>query len=308
MPALIEANFSEDLRVHALAALKQLGAADLPPANQDVRSALVAYFNVRWRLISPRPRQAPHSRELSARLSSDQRALLGAIVREIEAGSDLAPRLSKRVLGKPLYNDKQLNDWGIRHLHVGPIASPHGNELLYVYVKDETIYLIDWQAHGVQSFADQALVQILHDNWPEAIAEEVPPGFVPGTLSPADLSPEDRQRMRGKRGDRPDGTAFTIGTQVADGTIYLPLGGGVMMDGTSNHVVRRVNRERETAANVERWVRENADGLRNQIEEHSGVRLEVLRLQYKISTDPSVFLVYERQANLTLRLPAADAP
>lgn len=273
VPVTIDANFSEDLRAHFTAELTKLGVT-LPHGKVDVESAGVAYFNVTRRLISARPRKVSKSKELSERaLTIEQQGRLDTIIHEFEAGSDLRPRLSKGVFDRPLYNDPQQNDWDIRHLHVGPISDPHGPELLFVCVTDDCAYLVEWGAHGVQSFADQRMLEILHTNWPEVVAHMKAPGVVPGSLDPADLTPEQRDPLRRK---------FTIATQVSDGTVYLPAGGGVMLDGTSSDVARRVDDERQLAHDVEQWARENAVALRDGIERASGVRLEALRLRYMV--------------------------
>ncbi len=289
----VEADFQEDLRLHYLSELAKLGVPP-PKAADDVFSACSGYFNVRFRLIPKRPRRALKSRELLRRkLSHRQRSRLGAIVKEIETGTDLRPRLSKNVL-RPDYSDKLLQDWGIQHLHVGPHHDAHGPELLYVYFTSDSAHLIDWQEHGVGSFADQALMEILHDNWPAAIEHETS-GFVPDTLEPSDLTPAERQLLRAK---------FTLCTQVADGTIYLPLGGGSTMAGSSSRVTRWVQRERQLAQNVHEWVVKNAVPIQSAIVKKTAKPLEVLKLRYIVGQP---LRVQEQQTNIVVNLPEEES-
>jgi len=291
----VEADFQNDLRVHYLTELTNLGV-NPPKEPNDVFAVCAGYFNVLFRLIPQQRRRVLKSRALRRRaLTHRQRSCLGSIVKEIEAGADLRPRLSKNIL-RPDYNDKLLQDWGIHHLHVGPQNAAHGAELLYVYVTDECAYLIDWYAqHGVESFADQALMQILHENWPDAIEHEKPYGVVPGSLEPANLTPTERQRLRAK---------FTIGTQMADGTIYLPLGGGTTLAGGSSRVLRRVQHERQLAHNVQEWVTNNAVFVRDAIARKTGTSLDALKLHYLVGRP---LRVQERRSGVVVGIPEKES-
>lgn len=291
----VEADFQNDLRVHYLAELTSLGV-NLPKEPNDVFAVCAGYFSVLFRLIPQQPRRALKSRALRRRtLTHRQRSRLGCIMKEIEAGADLRPRLSKNIL-RPDYNDKLLQDWGIHHLHVGPQNAAHGAELLYVYVTEECVYLIDWYAeHGIESFADQALMQILHENWPDAIAHEKPYGVVPGSLEPGNLTPIERQRLRAK---------FTIGTQMADGTIYLPLGGGTTLAGGSLRVLRRVQHERQLAHDVQQWVTNNAVIVRDAIARKTGTTLDALNLRYLVGRP---LRVQERQTGTVVGIPETES-
>lgn len=291
----VEADFQDDLRVHCLAELTNLGVS-LPKEPSDVFAACAGYFNVLFRLIPQQPRHVFKSGALRRRrLTHRQRSRLGAIVREIEGGVDLRPRLSKNIL-KPDYNDKLLQDWGIHHLHVGPRNAAHGAELLFVYVTEEYAYLIDWYAgHGVDSFADQALMQILHENWPDAIERERAHGYVPGSLEPASLTPTERQSLRAK---------FTLGTQMADGTIYLPIGGGTTLDGGSSRVLGRVQYERQLAHNAQEWVTNNAVLVRDAIARKTGTSVDALELRYLVGRPVRV---QELRTGVVVTLPQRES-
>jgi hypothetical protein len=274
----VTTNFLEDVRLHYLEKLERLGATLIPKGRDDASGACIGYHNVLRKLIPARARRVHVAPGLADRLPADRHARLDEIIAECEAGVDLTPRLSRKAL-VPLYNDRLLNDWGIHHLHVGPAAAAHGGDLLFAMVRDDALYLLAWRAHGAEYFGDQVLVQIVHDNWPEIIASEIPPGVVPGSSSMGVLGPEDRSRMRGVRDDGRKGIFFTLLTQMKDGTIYLPIGGGAAADGTSSHVVHRRNRELERAAQTEIWVRKNAHFVRQRLLGSSSLIVRLLGLQ-----------------------------
>ena len=295
MSVVVEADFQNDLRIHFLAELAKLGVSAPAPADDPVRETCFAYFSVLQRLIPAGARTAWKSRELEQRILTDeQQARLATIVAEIEAGLDLRPRLSRRIM-RANYSDRLLNDWGIHHLHVGPREDAYGPELLYVLMTARDAYLIDWKRHGDDCFGDAELMNILHRNWPDAIERFRAPGVVPGSLEPAGYSPSDRQKMR---------RHFTLCTQVEDGTVYVPLGGGTVACGGSALAARRVSYERQLAQNVYEAVRDNAEGLRDLIARRTGRRLDVLRFRYVVG---GPIRVEELQTRLFVRLPEAPA-
>lgn len=74
---------------------------------------------------------------------------------------------------------------------------------------------------------------------------------------------------------------FTSMTQVKDGTIYLPPGGGVVASGHSLLAVRRANALLNLVRPAEDWVRENVELIASRIEKLTWVRPTRLRLQFQ---------------------------
>lgn len=295
MSVVIEADFQNDLRVHFLGELAKLGVSAPPPADDPVREVCFAYFSVLHRLIPVTPRRVWKSREIEQRaLSQEEQGQLAAIISEIEAGIDLRPRLS-RTITKPTYSDRLLNGWGVHHLHVGPREDAHGRALLYVLMASADAYLINWKGHGDESFGDSELMNILHRNWPDVIKSYRAPGVVPGSLEPEGYSPSERQKMR---------RYFTLGTQVEDGTVYLPIGGGTVMNGGSAKAARRVRDARQLAQNVYEAAQENAEKISELVEERSGRKLDVLRLRYMVGAP---IRIEELQTGVIIELPKASA-
>jgi hypothetical protein len=275
--------------------------AGIPLADPTkLEPVLFAYFSVKRRLIEPHPRGVKWSRELSARTVTDsQGEALSLIERQAREGVNLTPRLSKSILD-PEFNDGLLEDWGIHHMHLSNKVQANGfverdGPLLFVMVHPETMFLVDLRDHD--SFADDELLQIVHDNWPDAIADFRAPGAVPGSLSPQ-LSPTSRRKAR-KR--------LTVGWQAADGTIYLPPGGGTTTSGLSPEVVDAADDLRRKAHNAEEWVRKSAERIRDAIAERTGARVEELRMKF-VLRDPLSILETQTNAVIPLRFDPATVP
>ena len=282
MPVAVHADFQLDLRDHFAAELLRLGIP--APASTGVEDVCTAFYNVRRKLIAPHPRTVRRSRELQGRqLDPGKQDALNLVELEALHGADLGPRLSKKLLN-PAYNDGLLNDWGIHHLHLGMEVESDGfvtrtAEILYVFVLPEALLFIDVLAHGAESFATEELIQIIHDNWPDALAADRAHNAEPGSLSPASRTPTQRTAMRRK---------FTMTTQVADGTIYVPPGGGIVTTGLSLSVRRAVDHQLDLARLVEVWARNHADAIRDKIYRDQGQFLDELRLRYVAEEPPRV--------------------
>jgi hypothetical protein len=212
---------------------------------------LTRFLDQSRRRIPQAVRQCVWSAELRQRtLTTDLQGPVEDIVKASEAGDDLRPFQSTRVenLG---FNDMLLNDWGVQHLHLG--LGPHPkrpgfvgrrDELLFVLVRPEVLYLIDVLDH--ESFSKMQLVEIVHGNWPALIAYARPVGVV-------DLAgPERTDEGYGQMRD----AGFNMMVKTKDGTIYAGIGGGYSLSGVSGAAVHRansiMNRMRMVAEQAER--------------------------------------------------------
>jgi hypothetical protein len=164
--------------------------------NSKVRLLSTEYFHQVRRRITKRPRDVLWSNELRARACSvDERRAVEVIAAGLERGDDMTPRLSRSIrrsvretLADRSY-DGLLTDWGIHHLHLGDKLEGDGfvdrtRALLFVFIKDATTHMVDVLEHR-GSFTNHRLFQIIHDNWPDAIAEWRIPGAISGSLSPS---------------------------------------------------------------------------------------------------------------------------
>lgn len=84
---------------------------------------------------------------------------------------------------------------------------------------NDALYCIQILTHD--AFSDQALLQILHDNWPESIANYRLNGF-----TQSDKFTAEEIALPRKKG-------VQVVISVADGTVYSPIGGGISSSTTS---------------------------------------------------------------------------
>lgn len=291
---VVECDFLEDVRRYCQVELRKLGIE--PDIEKPAHDICVDYFNVLLKMIPKRPRRVHWSSVLVARkLPSDQREAIQQVATEITRGDDLTPRLSKGIF-KPERHDPLLADWGIHHLHIGTTIGSDGfvgraNEVLFVRILEEDAYLIDLGAHGVQHWADQQLMEILHAEFPESIEDMLAPGVVPGSLEPAEWEPADRHRLRKK---------ISFGTQVADGTVYLP-DAGVSLSGHSVRVIHAAMSTCNHACAVEEYVRAQSEHVAELIEKHRGVRPVDLHLEFLPGTN---WGIKEKTLGLVIRPPS----
>jgi hypothetical protein len=182
------------------------------------------FLNVRHRLLPKIPRKVLVSREFHcpSHLQSD----LKLFREKVEKGEDLYPHLSRKIK-EVKFNDGMLNDWGVQHFHLGSKTITSGkdkgliegnNQILFVRVTKNVMYFIDVKDH--KSWADKDVIEIIHSNWPESIAEyRVPPQ---SDLLPSKLNADDISQVRN--------AGINVRLALSDGTVYMALGGGYMLN------------------------------------------------------------------------------
>lgn len=177
----------------------------------------IRYLNAHNRRIPLTARRAVHeSRELS--VPPEYEADYSALKTLISSGGDLKPYLSRDVLKKqrPDKNDGLLNAWGVQHLHFRPEGTVH---ILLCRITDTDVFVIQALPHYDHDvWVDTCLLQILHDNWPEEIVAGTCRG-IPGEA----LASSERLTLRNQNAN--------FATTMADGTVYLAPGGGLMASG-----------------------------------------------------------------------------
>lgn len=130
----------------------------------------------------------------------------------IEQGSDLTAYLSRDIGKKKAdKNDLLLNAWGIHHLHFCPGGT---RDVLFVKFTDSEAFVLKTLAHGAghpDTWIDTSLLEILHNNWPEA-AE----GKIAG-IAGETLTSNERVALRRAHAN--------FATAMPDGVVYLGDGG-----------------------------------------------------------------------------------
>jgi hypothetical protein len=128
-------------------------------------------------------------------------------------------------------SDGLLNEWGVHHLHLGADLLSDGSgrfertaPLLFARITDDDFYAINVYQHG--AWEESGILESLHRNWPDTIRSYRLKG-----IQGEPLSKTQRRNLR-----KVNAQAATV---VADGTVYMSIGGGVVSSGVSAEAVRR---------------------------------------------------------------------
>lgn len=191
------------------------------------------YFNAEQRRPDQRARKVILSSEFECPVNLQ--AGWARLKSLIESGQDITPNLSKLV--KQLRNkDSMLNDWGVHHFHLGNNIQggfiDRTGPLLFALITEDNFYAIGVYGHG--SWADADIVERIHSNWPHEVARYQ----IHGVISATEITDEQRLTMRAKNAN-----SFIT---VNDGTVYAPIGGGVVGAGYNVHFVLRTDRQKST--------------------------------------------------------------
>ena len=192
--------------------------------SRDDREIIRALLNISRRWVSHNPRIIHKSKGF--RCPQQHSASLSEIERAIRDGDDLTPYLSTHIIHFK-FNDTMLNDWGIHHLHLGKKTVPSGKNkgfiqrtdpLLYCYFTASDAYLIAISDHN--AFESRVLVEAMHENWPHVIEQ-----FQARGAKGDRLTDEQVRELRRKR--------INHCVSVDDGTVYMPIGGGMTLSGSN---------------------------------------------------------------------------
>lgn len=281
----IETNFVEDIRLGLTAELAELGYTVPEPqgdAHKDAHDVCVAHWNAHLRRIRPRPRAVHRSAELGARelaLAPAIRRGLDAVEREMRAGEDMSARLSRQ-LNRIAFKDMMMNDWGLHHLHLDEVNPAAGTrEVLILLVRDADAYFVDVLPHD--HWADQDLVEILHANWPGAVARHRQDQVV--ALSHK-LSDDQHKHLRRNGWNAP--------VQTRDRSVYMAIGGGFAHSGDNIGAVRWADWLLGNARVVEEFLQAHQPWLADSIEELLGERLPTVRVRlWHLKRDKAILAV-----------------
>lgn len=226
----------------------QLVAAGYKPApdNEPLRVA-IQYFNVQLRQIDALPRTVEVAADFAC--TSDLRPVVDEIIRKTSAGEALTPHLSRLLLDAD-FNDPLLNDWGLHHLHLGKKVESDGfiersGPLLFVMVRDLKLYVVGVRPHQ-GAWTDESLLETVAANWPHLLAPYEAKGIHP---SGEPVSPKDRAALR-KAG-------VLTPTQLSNGKLYFPPGGGINTAGSNIRTVVRYDQIVKQLRQIEQDFREN---------------------------------------------------
>lgn len=264
-----------------------------------------AHQNVERRRIRPRIRDVVRSAELKAKalaLPPHAREGLSRLTVTSTAGGDLWPfqsralahaRGSRPSKANATAPDALLNDWGINHLHLGPIR-PDGvaqghKEIVFVRVSENRLFFIDVLGHD---FAEVQLLEILHRNWPELLAEQRETVKLHPSSEPTTSADVRAARAAG----------LNVVVTLRDGTVYASPGGGQMTNGLGRNVQFFADGLLDKVQELEADCRREPGTVRAAFEKQSGRTISDLRVRLVI--DPGgAFLIEHLATGTLLRVP-----
>jgi hypothetical protein len=231
--------------------LQAAGYSEAGLADGDVP---IAYFNAARRRVPICPRMIKRSQEFACPIR--HQAGLTKLETAVRDGDDLKPWLSRR-LKSMAANDPLLNDWAIYHLHLGTTQENDGfiartGDVLFARIIRDAFYEIQIYPH--QQWSNLGVVEIIHENWPDTIKTFEVTGVIELSHTP------DVKRSRAGN--------INTSVQMKDGTIYMPLGGGFMTDGTGLQIRLAVNNWTKQIRAFEKAVREKSAEIAKKLKEH----------------------------------------
>ena len=259
--------------------------------NENDDDLTILYFNIVFRHIEPLPRKVLLSHEFILPTDStgrfDYNNNFNELKRKIEAGEDINPYLSRRIV-KLDYNDPMLNDWGVQHFHLGQTTMSSGliegtKHVIFAKILYDTAYII--QAYDHDHWTDGEVLTILHSNWPELLE----PHRIHGIYAIKESRDSDLGQIR-KAHINP-----TI--DLGNGNVFAPLGGGVVMNGRSMELIRKNILYKHSIRSVEKWIINNSDSIREALRQNGITIGSPIRLRL-IFADNGSFLCDESDRNI----------
>jgi hypothetical protein len=213
--------------------------------------------------------------------------------KKVRDGKDLNPHLSKGH-SSLLNRDGLLAEWGVHHFHLGTEQDPKNSgymkrtgPLVYALVDDDTFCAINTYPHG--NFEDSGVVESIHRNWPDLISRYRVRGVTAGTWDKT-----QRRAFRAKNAN--------VNLSTADGTVYMPISGGVMASGVTFEAVQRADYWLIEIQNFQASFEKQLSELLPVLEKHGytghdeiEAKLQIVDIGYQV-----FFPKYDVVANVTL--------
>ncbi|MFL6603056.1 MAG: hypothetical protein ACJ8R9_17250 [Steroidobacteraceae bacterium] len=281
MAHTIIANFWQDY----IDTLKQhlLSKGFIASGNEQDKDVFIAHFNWLHRRIAPKPRtvHVPINFQAPAQFTSE----VATIRKDIEAGTDITPRLSRRIADWA-YTDSMLSDWGIYHLHLGSSLDPDGfrartGPLLFVRLDDANAYFLGVFDH--KSWTNPDLIEIVHVNWPKTIERYK----LDVTQLNWEPTSDERKKLRA--------VGINASVRLKDGTVYQPIGGGMASDGTPVDIALRL-------ANTRRSYRQGQKVAETELLKQVGLSMPDQSLTMRLELDLTNAFAVEDSTGFRLKL------
>ncbi|MGH1378709.1 MAG: hypothetical protein ACRBB3_07790 [Alphaproteobacteria bacterium] len=267
---------------------------------EHIKQLTLRYINWTDRLISLKSKSVLMSKELQESPEflkfSDA---IWEIYRKFTIGENLKAYLSRRIVQKAISlnntsqsadKDGMLNEWGFHHLHLGTQLENDGfiqrtNELLFTRVFEDCVCFINIFTHD--DFSNSEAIKILHRNWPETIR---PFKMNDIKAPPTERTDQDRSELR---------KAGMTNFITIDGNVYAPPR-GLVTSGHSLKTVDNVSRFFERINNIRTYCLNNSDGVIQDIEKASNIKIDRLNLEISFSHPPFLepFFIVETNSNV----------
>jgi len=291
MPRL-KADFEANWIVHLRSYLVNVqGWPVTEVASLDDRDVRFRYFDAQRRRIAAAPRTIEIADDLVC--PPEHEAGWQILQEKVRRGEDINTHLSKRHASL-LNPDGLLAEWGVHHFHLGVAPDPKDTAyvgrtgpLLYALVNDRTFCAINVHTH--QSFEDSTILESIHRNWPEMISRYRMKGVTGGTWNR-----DQRRALRSKNAN-----VFVV---TADGTVYMPISGGVMASGVNAEAVRLADFWQDKVRDIQANFEKQLDDLLPMLRQQGYAGEDEIEAELKLSeAGVQVFLPkYRVLANVTL--------
>lgn len=196
----------------------------------DDKYEAIDYFKALRKIIPCKPREIFHSKEFDC-----PQEILGdlkLIEKVIKKGDSLKPFMSRRFKDIK-YNDLLLNDWNIHHFHLSSELEIKNGKytglmkrsdwLLMTFINDDAAYFINVYPHGEKYlWTRKSMLEIISRNWPELI-EKFKLKEIKELGKP--ISEKEYAELRRCK-------ALVL-TQLDEGSVFAPIGGGYASSGAS---------------------------------------------------------------------------
>jgi len=228
------------------------------------RGIVERWATLQLKLIRIVPRKVLKSNHVMQQVDVGIQQALNTIETKLTKGEDINPYLSKGIF-RAEYTDYLFSDWGIFHLHVsesldGKFFMARSDSLLFMMLAQDCAYFIDVRAHDEQFvFAQKALLDIVHTEWPHVIEPFRLKGIT--ELSHELDDPASIAKMR-KAGVN---VIHRIGSDF-----YAPMGGGITTARTSMEVTIQVDRFFQMAKSATEYVDQGNTQITQRIAEATG--------------------------------------
>jgi len=246
VPKLV-ADFCADLSAMARQYLKEHAPNDAIPDNDVVPR----YFDSlrRWPASQPRKVWIADNFHCPDAVRAGWELLHDKIIK----GESVLPHLSTGHASVTNL-DGLLNDWNIHHLHLG--TTPHCSkpqfvkrtkQVLLAAITDTEFYAVFvLPKHG--GWAVKDIIETLHQNWLELLRP-----YRVHMVTDENLDKDKRKSVRDAK--------VQVFTAVSDGTVYMPIGGGVALSGVSIVAVRRAAQTFGEVKRLQSIVQEQIDNF-----------------------------------------------